>query len=241
MKSIYHEAGSRGHQNHGWLDTYHSFSFADYFNRERMNFGVLRVLNDDCIKGGQGFGMHPHENMEIFTLPLKGSVAHRDSMGNSGIISYGEVQVMSAGTGILHSEFNANATEELRLLQIWVYPRESNLEPRYDQLTLDWENSKNLLFQILSPKPNDPGVWINQDAWFSLAVFDAGKTFSYNLNLSGNGIYIFVIEGNIEVGGHSLNKRDGLGLWELAKADFDVKSDSVILIMEVPMELSHKG
>lgn len=240
MNFIHHPASGRGHFDHGWLKTYHSFSFADYFDRSKMNFGALRVLNDDTIMGGYGFGMHPHDNMEIFTLPLSGAVAHRDSMGNSGLISYGEVQVMSAGTGILHSEHNAHSTETLELLQIWVYPRAKNLNPRYDQLPIDWSKAKNNLSQILSPNEHDDGVWINQDAWFNIGFFDQGQAFNYTPNMPGNGIYVFMIEGEAMIESKVLNRRDGLGIWDFEQVKFETKTNSTILVMEVPMMLNHR-
>lgn len=237
MKTILHKADTRGHANHGWLDTYHTFSFANYHNPERMHFGVLRVLNDDLIAGGKGFGMHPHDNMEIITIPLKGDLEHKDSMGNSGVIRQGDVQVMSAGTGIFHSEFNKNEDAEVSLLQIWLFPRQKNVEPRYDQVSIRDIEEKNRFYQVLSPDKNDQGVWIHQDAWFSLGNFDAGKENVYKLHEPDNGVYVFVMEGEVEVNGQSLQKRDGLGIWEADKIDFKSISGSGILLMEIPMNI----
>lgn len=237
MKTILHKADTRGHANHGWLDTYHTFSFANYYNPERMHFGVLRVLNDDLIAGGKGFGMHPHDNMEIITIPLEGDLEHKDSMGNSGVIRQGDVQVMSAGTGVFHSEFNKNEDAEVRLLQIWLFPRQKNVEPRYDQVSIRDIEENNRFYQVLSPDKNDQGVWIHQDAWFSLGNFEAGKEDVYKLHETDNGVYAFVLEGEAEVNGQSLQKRDGLGIWEVDKIDFKSVSGSRILLMEIPMKI----
>ena len=168
MKTIIHKAETRGHANHGWLNTHHTFSFANYYNPERVHFGALRVLNDDWIAGGEGFGKHPHDNMEIITIPLKGAVEHQDSMGNKGVINAGEIQVMSAGTGIFHSEYNANKDKELELLQIWVFSDKKNVTPRYQQMSLADLQKPNELYQILSPDYEGTGVWIHQQAWFQL-------------------------------------------------------------------------
>lgn len=235
MRTIYHQADSRGHANHGWLDSYHTFSFADYYNPARIHFGVLRVINDDTIAPDMGFGTHPHDNMEIITIPLEGDVQHKDSMGNGTIIHTGEVQVMSAGTGITHSEFNPNKDKRTKLLQIWVIPNKKNVTPRYDQLSWKDHNKHNELEQVLSPNPDDEGVWIHQNAWFHIGSFDSGKDFSYTLKDKNNGLYIFVIEGNMEVANHNLNKRDGLGVWEIPEIHFSSLSASTVLLMEVPL------
>lgn len=236
MKTVLHKSKSRGYANHGWLETSHTFSFANYYNPERVHFGALRVLNDDTVAGGMGFGTHPHDNMEIITIPLKGDLAHKDSMGNGTTIKSGDIQVMSAGTGIKHSEFNANKEDAVELLQIWVFPNQKQVTPRYDQITLDTAKMKNQLYQILSPNSEDEGVWIHQNAWFQLGEFDAGQKFEYTLNDPANGIYVFLIEGKANVGGQELEKRDGYGLWETTKVDFETQEPSRILIMEVPME-----
>ena len=233
---ILHKASSRGHADHGWLNAYHSFSFASWYNPERIQFGMLRVLNDDTIAAGMGFGTHPHDNMEIITIPLEGDLAHKDSMGNSSTIKTGDVQVMSAGTGIQHSEFNPNADLQTKLFQIWLFPKYRNVEPRYQQITLDIAKQKNNFAQILSPNEDDEGVWIHQDAWFYLSDFD--KDFSKKLGLKkeGDGFYIINIEGKIEVNGEKLEKRDAIGIWETNELEIKANSDSRFLIMEIPME-----
>ena len=235
MKTKLHKSETRGHANHGWLNTHHTFSFANYYNPERVHFGALRVLNDDWIAGGEGFGKHPHDNMEIITIPLKGAVEHQDSMGNKGIIKAGEIQVMSAGTGIFHSEYNPNKDQELELLQIWVFPNKRNVTPRYDQQSLGDLEKVNEFYQILSPNPADQGVWIHQQAWFNLGDLSAGWEGSYKLNNPESGVYVFVIEGEVTVAGNELSRRDGLGVSETQEIQISVKSDSKILIMEVPM------
>ena len=233
---ILHKASSRGHADHGWLNASHSFSFASWYNPERIQFGMLRVLNDDTVAAGMGFGTHPHDNMEIITIPLEGDLAHKDSMGNSSTIKTGDVQVMSAGTGIQHSEFNPNADLQTKLFQIWLFPKHRNVEPRYQQITLDIAKQKNNFAQILSPNEDDEGVWIHQDAWFYLSDFD--KDFSKKLGLKkeGNGFYIMNIEGEIEVNGEKLEKRDAIGIWETNELEIKANSDSRFLIMEIPME-----
>lgn len=236
---ILHKADSRGHANHGWLDSRHSFSFANYYDPERMHFGVLRVLNDDTVAAGRGFGTHPHENMEIISIPLEGDLEHKDSMGNTQVIKQGDIQVMSAGSGITHSEFNRNADKLTRFLQIWIFPKQRNVTPRYDQLTLDLIKLRNRFQQVLSPDPDDDGVWIHQDAWFSLGRFDAGQSARYPMKRQGNGVYAFVIEGDGILNGQSLSRRDGLGIWEMSELDFTAGQDGAeVLLMEVPMKLS---
>lgn len=238
MKTIYHKADSRGHANHGWLETYHTFSFANYHNQERMGFGVLRVLNDDTVKGGMGFGTHPHRDMEIISIPLEGDLKHGDNMGNEGFISKGELQVMSAGTGILHSEKNANHNKEVKFLQIWIIPREQGVEPRYGQLIISDNAKPNDFQQIVSPNKEDEGLWIHQNAWFNLANFDKGVAKKYIVKKEANGVYIFVIEGKAKIGAQILEKRDGMGLTELTSFDLEALEDSEILIMDIPMNLS---
>lgn len=238
MKTIYHEAASRGHANHGWLNTHHTFSFANYFNPERMNFGVLRVLNDDTIDGGTGFGTHPHDNMEIISIPLEGDLEHKDSMGNTAVIKQGDIQVMSAGTGVFHSEYNANKDKPGSFLQIWVFPNKKNVSPRYDQISLKNEDLKNQFHQILSPNQEDEGVWIHQNAWFHMGEFENEKTSTYKLKDNTNGVYVFVIEGAIKIGEQTLNKRDGFGIYETDAFNItSIKDNSKILLMEVPMSL----
>jgi redox-sensitive bicupin YhaK (pirin superfamily) len=235
MQSIVHKSNTRGYANHGWLEARHSFSFANYYDPNRKNFGVLRVLNDDKISGGMGFGTHPHDNMEIITIPLEGALAHKDDMGNGTIIHEGDVQVMSAGTGILHSEFNANKDKDCKLLQIWVLPNKKEVEPRYDQISFDKNKMQNNFLQILSPNENDYGVWIHQKAWFFLGEFDEGMKKNYNLNLKENGVYIFLISGKISISNQLLESRDAIGVWETNEFDIHVIEKSKILIMEIPM------
>ncbi|MBS1667900.1 MAG: pirin family protein [Bacteroidetes bacterium] len=233
--TILHKANSRGHANHGWLDSYHSFSFAGYYNPERIHFGALRVLNDDTVAAGKGFGKHPHDNMEIISIPLEGDLQHEDSMGNIAIIKNGDIQVMSAGTGITHSEFNKNKDAPVKFLQIWVFPNKKNVTPRYSQITLNLKDRHNKLQQILSPDPNDAGVWIYQDAWFHLGKFDKDFSTSYALKKKGNGVYAFILSGDITIAGQALNKRDGLGIWDTDTIQIKADSDSELLLMEVPM------
>jgi len=238
LKSVYHPANSRGHANHGWLDTHHSFSFATYRNPERMNFGVLRVLNDDVVAGGRGFAKHPHDNMEIISIPMSGDLEHQDSLGNIGIIRSGDIQVMSAGTGVRHSEKNKNAKEEVRFLQIWVFPNKRGVQPRYDQLSISSITKLNQLNQVLSPSKEDQGVWIHQDAWFHMGEYDSENKETYCLKKPGNGIYTFVLEGEVKVNDQVLSKRDGYGVWETGEIEISSSAGAKILVMEVPMEIS---
>ncbi|PLX22581.1 MAG: hypothetical protein C0599_06020 [Salinivirgaceae bacterium] len=235
MKSVLHKANTRGHADHGWLDTYHTFSFANYHNLERMHFGVMRVLNDDVVSGGMGFGKHPHDNMEIVSIPLKGDLKHGDNMGNSEIIQEGDIQVMSAGTGVIHSEFNPNSDKEVNFLQIWIFPREKNLEPRYDQMSIKEVEKINQFYQILSPSKDDQGVWIHQDAWMNMGQFESNQSAQYKINQEGNGIYIFVIEGDIQIENQTLTKRDGFGIWETDSITLKALSNTKVLLIEVPM------
>ncbi|MFS4467668.1 pirin family protein [Maribacter sp. 2210JD10-5] len=237
MKTILHTSDTRGHANHGWLNSFHSFSFANYYNPQRMNFGALRVLNDDTVAGGRGFGKHPHNNMEIVSIPLEGDLQHMDDLGNSTVIKEGDVQVMSAGTGIAHSEYNKNKEREVKFLQIWIIPNKENVTPRYDQISTSDIKTKNSFYQILSPNPNEQGVWVHQEAWFHLGEFDADTDTSYTLKKEDNGIYLFVLEGNATVGEFSLSRRDALGIWEIADIEISVSGQTKILIMEVPMSL----
>lgn len=234
-KFFYHPAQSRGHANHGWLNSYHTFSFAGYMNAERMNFGALRVLNDDTVAAGMGFGRHPHSNMEIISIPLEGELAHNDSMGTGSVIKKGDIQVMSAGTGIEHSEYNHSETNPVKFLQIWVIPNKQNVEPRYDQQAIDFEAAKNNFLQILSPNADDDGVWIYQDAWFHLADFDAGFERQYILKNPDHGLYIFVLKGDLEVEGQKLNTRDGLGIVGIHDVKIKADSKAEFLLMEVPV------
>ncbi len=237
MKTLLHKAESRGHANHGWLDSHHTFSFANYYNPERIHFGVLRVLNDDRVAPGKGFGTHPHDNMEIISIPLEGDLEHTDSMGNKAVIREGDVQIMSAGTGVFHSEYNKNSNKEVKFLQIWVFPNSKNLEPRYDQISLREIEKDNAFYQVLSPNKDDQGVWINQNAWFHLGKFEAGKSEIYKLKSEGNGVYAFILEGEVEIGNQKLGKRDGLGIWDTDEIEVKSISDSRILLMEVPMNI----
>jgi len=234
--TVLHKADSRGHAAHGWLNAYHSFSFASWYNPDKVQFGMLRVLNDDTIAAGMGFGTHPHDNMEIITIPLEGDLAHKDSMGNASTIKTGDIQVMSAGTGIQHSEFNPNADLPTKLFQIWVFPKHRNVTPRYQQITLDSSEQKNNFAQILSPNENDAGVWINQDAWFYLSDFDNNFSKKLALKKQGNGFYIMTIEGEIEVNGSTLEKRDAIGIWKTSGIEIKANMDSKFLVMEIPME-----
>ncbi|WP_281751454.1 pirin family protein [Neptunitalea chrysea] len=238
MNTILHKAATRGHANHGWLDSHHTFSFANYHNPERMNFGILRVLNDDTVAAGMGFGTHPHDNMEIISIPLEGDLEHKDSMGNTTTIKQGDIQVMSAGTGVFHSEYNKNKDKEVRFLQIWLFPKKKNVTPRYDQITLTHSDTKNKLYQILSPNAEDEGVWIHQDAWFHLGTFEKGISDTYKIKKEGNGVYVFVLEGEIIINNESLSKRDGYGIWDVNSFDFTTQTDNTkLLLMEVPMKL----
>jgi quercetin 2,3-dioxygenase len=235
MKTIYHQANTRGHANHGWLNSYHTFSFAGYHNPERVHFGMLRVLNDDVVQGGMGFGKHPHDNMEIISIPLKGSLEHGDNTGGHGIIQSGEVQIMSAGNGITHSEKNASTTDDVNFLQIWVFPKERNITPRYDQKLFSVADRINKFQTVVSPEKNSGGLWINQDAWFSLGHFNKGAVGEYKLNNPQSGVYAFVIEGSVTLNGQLLNKRDGLGITETDKLSLTAGEDAEVLLIEVPM------
>ncbi len=237
MKTIYHPAASRGYADHGWLKSNHTFSFANYHNRDRMNFGVLRVINDDQVAGGEGFGAHPHNDMEIISIPLEGDLEHRDSMGNGGIIRKGDIQVMSAGTGVTHSEFNANADRAVKFLQIWVFPREKGVKPRYGQMHIADYAKPDDFQQIVSPYPEDAGMWINQDSWFHLADIGAGVKKTYALKKPGNGVYLFLISGEAKVGDQILHQRDGYGIWDTESFLLEATEKAEILLMEVPMEL----
>ena len=202
MKTVVDKASSRGYFNHGWLKTHHTFSFANYYNPSRMHFGVLRVLNDDSVDPEMGFDTHPHQNMEVISIPLKGYLRHGDSVNNTRTITPGDIQVMSTGKGIFHSEYNGSDKEQLEFLQIWVFPRIENTEP---------------------------------DAWFSMGTFDAGKSFEYKLHQEGNGVYLFIIEGDVEVAGNRLSRRDGIGLWDTKSFKVEITQEATLLLMEVPM------
>lgn len=235
--TILHKSDSRGDANHGWLHSKHTFSFANYYNPERMHFGALRVLNDDTVAEGMGFGTHPHDNMEIISIPLEGDLEHKDSMGNTTVIKNGDIQVMSAGTGIQHSEYNKNADKAVKFLQIWVFPNQKNVTPRYDQITLKLEDRQNKLQQILSPNADDAGVWIHQNAWFHLGKFDKGISADYALKAKGNGVYLFNLNGTLLVNDQLVEQRDGFGIWDADTIQIKANTDSEFLIMEVPMTL----
>lgn len=236
MKTVLHPSSGRGTANHGWLSSAHSFSFANYYNPDKMNFGLLRVLNDDAVAPGKGFGKHPHDNMEIISIPLSGDLEHEDSIGNKAIIKEGEIQAMSAGTGIFHSEYNANTNEEVKFLQIWIFPREKDVTPRYDQIALPDLTKRNTLHQVLSPTPDDDGVWIHQDAWFHMGTFDNKVTESYRVGKQGNGVYAFVLDGAFEVEGQVLGSRDAMGLWETDQIRLKAtEPNSRVLLIDVPM------
>jgi redox-sensitive bicupin YhaK (pirin superfamily) len=237
--TLIHKAATRGDANHGWLHSRHTFSFANYYNPERMHFGVLRVLNDDFVAPGMGFGTHPHDNMEIISIPLEGDLEHKDSMGNISVIKNGDIQVMSAGTGITHSEYNRNKEQAVKFLQIWVFPNKKDVKPRYDQITLNSEDRKNKFQQIVSPNTEDEGAWINQDAWFHIGKFDKDITLDYSVKRTGNGVYIFVLKGDVIIEGNTLNERDGFGIWDVAKFNLKaISQDAEVLLMEVPMMIS---
>jgi len=235
-QTVLHKAATRGGADHGWLKSFHSFSFSSYFNPERVHFGALRVLNDDTVDGGKGFGEHPHDNMEIISIPLEGALVHKDSMGNVATIERGEIQMMSAGTGIYHAENNKDNSDPVKFLQIWIFPNKRNVEPRYDQKKIDLDAKPNQLVQVLSPNPDDDGVWIYQDAWFNMGKLETNNTVDYTIHKKGNGAYIFVLDGDIEVNGQLLNKRDGFGIWDTDGFSISAHTAAEFLIMDVPME-----
>ena len=235
MNTVIHKAATRGNANHGWLNSYHTFSFANYNNPERMNFGLLRVLNDDSVQGGMGFGTHPHDNMEIISIPLEGDLEHKDSMGNTTVIKQGDVQAMSAGTGVTHSEYNKNGDKEVKFLQIWIFPNKKNVTPKYDQISLKDIAKENEFYQILSPNKDDQGVWIHQDAWFHLGQFTKETSETYKIKREGNGVYAFILEGEATINDQPLSKRDGMGIWNTDSIQIKANPEVRILLMEVPM------
>ncbi|MGN6645433.1 MAG: pirin family protein [Cytophaga sp.] len=236
IQKVIHKANSRGAADHGWLKARHTFSFAGYYEEDREQFGALRVLNDDIIEAGYGFGMHPHNNMEIITIPLEGALKHKDSMGHTSVIKAGDVQVMSAGKGLMHSEYNASETEALNLLQIWVFPKHRNIDPRYGEKTFEPESMKGKWLNIVSPIEDTGGaLQINQDAWFSLGKFEKGSSVSYAKKRAGNGLYVFVIEGGIEVEDEALSRRDAIGIEGSDEINIEIKDHAYVLIMDVPM------
>ena len=238
IQTVVHKANSRGAADHGWLKARHTFSFAGYYNEDREQFGALRVLNDDVIEGGNGFGMHPHNNMEIITIPLEGALRHKDSMGHTSVIKAGDLQIMSAGKGLTHSEYNASPSEALNLLQIWLFPKSRNIEPRYGEQTFDVAAMQGQWLNVVSPLEDETGaLQINQDAWFSLGKFEKGATVSYDTKRAGNGLYIFTIEGIVTVQNEALTKRDAIGIEHVEQIEFNVQSDAYILVMDVPMNV----
>lgn len=241
MKSRLFPKNERGTADHGWLQANFSFSFGNYYNPDMVQFGMLRVLNDDTIAAGMGFGTHPHDNMEIITIPLEGGLTHQDSMGNKATVRFGEVQVMSAGTGIQHSEMNASNTEQAKTLQLWIFPEKENVIPRYDQRSFDIENNKNSFVTIVSPEDKNDGdaLWIYQQAFLHLGVFDENQIIQYNVNIPDNGIYIFLIEGELEIDGQMIHERDAFGIIEFENIEIKTKALSKILIIEVPMKYNN--
>lgn len=235
MKTSLHKAATRGHAFHGWLDSWHTFSFASYYDPQRVHFGALRVLNDDTVAPGKGFGMHPHDNMEIISIPLEGDLEHQDSLGNKQVIRQGDVQVMSAGTGVAHSEKNRNDDRPVKFLQIWVFPNKRDVEPRYDQKTFSDREKHNTLVTVVSPMGEKSGVNIYQDAWFSMGKLDNGTTLTYDVKREGNGVYAFLIEGDVTINDVVLNRRDGLGLSGEKHLTITANSNAELLLMEVPM------
>lgn len=236
MKTILHKANSRGHANLGWLNSYHSFSFGNYYNPERMHFGALRVLNDDTVKQGMGFSKHPHDNMEIVSIPLSGDLHHQDSTGRDEIIRQDDVQIMSAGTGIAHSETNANTDKEVKFLQLWIMPKEKNIEPRYQQKTFKPADRINQVLTVVAPD-DEQAVWINQDAWLSLANLSKNKSATYLIRKEGNGVYAFILNGNVTISGQDLEPRDGLGIWETDSLTIQAGTDAEILLIDIPMKI----
>jgi quercetin 2,3-dioxygenase len=236
-KTVFHSANTRGHANHGWLDAHHSFSFASWYDPSRVHFGALRVLNDDIVEGGEGFGKHPHDNMEIITIILDGVLEHKDSMGHAQTIVPGEVQVMSAGTGVFHSEYNHEPDKDVNVLQTWIFPNKRNVAPRYDQKAFAPEDRLNHLQTLVSPIENeDAGLKIHQDAWIYRTTLEAGKSISHQLHSADHGAYIFVIEGKVNVDGQDLGKRDAMGISETDTFDMEARETSDVMVFEVPMK-----
>ncbi|MEO6287889.1 MAG: pirin family protein [Dyadobacter sp.] len=232
--SVFHPADSRFFADHGWLKSAQTFSFHGNYDPKRIQFGALRVLNDDIVHGGQGFGRHPHDNMEIISIPLQGTLEHQDSMGNVAVISPGEIQAMSAGTGIYHTEYNKDKAEAVSFLQIWLYPNELNVKPQYDQIDYSSGDRRNKFQQILSPNADDEGVTIHQNAWFHLAELEKDFETTYSIKDQENGIYTFLISGKIEVNGQLMQARDGYGIWPDSEVTFKSIEDAFVLVMEVP-------
>jgi redox-sensitive bicupin YhaK (pirin superfamily) len=239
MKSVVFPENERGKANHGWLKAAHSFSFASWYDPDKIHFGALRVLNDDWVAPGMGFSSHPHDNMEIITIPLEGSLRHKDSMGHTSVIKSGEVQVMSAGTGIVHSEFNQDHGQALRLFQIWIFPDKKNVEPRYDQITYDTQELNKDFVQVVSPDQNNKGTWIHQQAWIHLTEIQDGSKRTYAFKKKENGLYIMVINGNFEIDGHMLKERDAIGIWDTDSIDILNIQEGRLLLIEVPLQLNY--
>jgi redox-sensitive bicupin YhaK (pirin superfamily) len=237
MEKIIHRANSRGYANHGWLQSYHTFSFAGYYNPERIHFGALRVLNDDTVKGGMGFGLHPHDNMEIVSIPLQGALEHKDNTGRQENIRHNDVQIMSAGSGIAHSEFNASKTDPVSFLQIWVFPKLRDITPRYQQLTFDPGDRENRLQVVVSPEKDSGALWINQDAWFSLGKFEKDRSIELKPKMEGQGSYLFVLNGTLEVAGETLQTRDAIGLWDYESVTVKTTEAADFLLIDVPMQV----
>jgi redox-sensitive bicupin YhaK (pirin superfamily) len=237
MKTIIYKAADRGSADYGWLKPNYYFSFSQYYNPERVHFGLLRVLNDDFVAGGGGFPTHPHDNMEIVTIPFTGALQHKDSTGGQGVIQSGDIQIMSAGTGVQHSEFNASATDAVTLFQIWVFSKVKNIKPRYDQKTFDINDRVNKWQTVVSPVESDNALWINQDAKFSLIKLEAGKNITYNNAFEGNGVFLVNINGAASVGEINLNKRDAIGISETESFTITATEDTELLAIEVPMDL----
>lgn len=235
MKTKIQRSSERGVADFGWLNSHHSFSFGHFHDPNKMNFGALRVLNDDIVQGGKGFGEHPHDNMEIISIPLKGSLAHKDSTGTDGIIKTGDVQIMSAGSGIHHSEFNASKTEEINFLQLWIIPKERNIKPRYEQKTFNASDRNNKWQIVVSPDKKDGGVWINQDAVFSLADVEKDTLLIYKNKFTGNGVYLFILEGEGELNGEKLQRRDAIGIADTDEFEIKALSETKLLAVEIPM------
>jgi redox-sensitive bicupin YhaK (pirin superfamily) len=237
MKAIIYKAADRGSADYGWLKPNYYFSFSQYYNPERVHFGLLRVLNDDFVAGGGGFPTHPHDNMEIVTIPFTGALQHKDSTGGQGVIQSGDIQIMSAGTGVQHSEFNPSSTEPVTLFQIWVFPKVKNITPRYDQKTFDSNDRVNKWQTVVSPVESDNALWINQDAKFALTKLEAGKSITYNNAFEGNGVFLVNISGTASVGDINLNKRDAVGISETESFTITATEDTELLAIEVPMNL----
>jgi redox-sensitive bicupin YhaK (pirin superfamily) len=239
MKTVIHKADSRGYANHGWLQTHHTFSFARYYDPTRVHFGELRVLNDDVVAGGEGFGTHPHDNMEIVSIPLEGSLSHRDSMGNGYVINTGEIQVMSAGTGITHSEFSGSETEPVKFLQIWVFPDREGYTPRYENLVLAPARTNELRTLVTPEDKREEGAsWMHQQAWFHTIDLE-NHSYEYEIRRPGkNGLYVFVLEGGATVGGEELSRRDGMGVWDTDKVTLSTRGAARLLLIDVPMVVS---